>query len=212
MGQRSVDFFDSQFREQIRARDYRLNPFELRALDHLKGTVLDLGCGLGNLALEAARRGHRVTAVDASAAALARLAAAAAREGLPLQALERDLARWDPEGSFGTVAAIGLCMFFPRERAHALLRSVQERVEPGGRAIVNVLVEGTTFMDMFEPGSFHLFERGELERRFAGWTIQASLEESFPAPGGTRKEFATVIAARPDTMQPPAPARSQRQG
>lgn len=59
----SVEFFDSQFRRQIRDHNYVLNPFETLALDHLMGTVLNLGSGLGNLSLEAARRGHRVVAV-----------------------------------------------------------------------------------------------------------------------------------------------------
>ena len=66
---RSVEFFDAQFQRQIREREYALNPFETLALDYLKGSVLDLGSGLGNLSLEAGRRGHHVVAVDASPAA-----------------------------------------------------------------------------------------------------------------------------------------------
>ena len=196
-GNQSVEFFDAQFRRQVQAHDFELNPFETRALGHLAGTVLDLGCGLGNLALEAVRHGHEVMAVDASPAAIARIAATAQHEGLPLRALEADLARWEIDRDYTTIVAIGLLMFFPRERALGLLRDIQEHVEPGGRAIVNVLVEGTTFMDMFQPGGFYLFGRGELEERFAGWRILSSEHETFPAPGDTRKEFSTVIAEKP---------------
>ena len=39
-------------------------------------------------------------------------------------------------------------MFFRRERALALLDDIQARVLAGGSAIVNVLVEGTTYMQM----------------------------------------------------------------
>ncbi len=41
------------------------------SLDYLTGTVLDLGSELGNLSLEAGRRGHRVVAIEASPAAVA---------------------------------------------------------------------------------------------------------------------------------------------
>lgn len=197
MPSRSIEFFDSQFQRQILAQDYKLNPFEARALGYLEGTVLDLGCGLGNLTLEAARRGHKVVAVDASPAAIARIEVVAKHENLPIRALVADLARWEIDGNYSTIAAIGLLMFFPRERSIEFLRSIQEHVEPGGRAIVNVLVEGTTFMEMFQPGGYYLFRRSELEELFSGWTILSSLHEVFPAPGGTRKEFSTVIAEKP---------------
>ena len=55
----SVRFFETQFQRQVAAAEFALNPFERLALPFLNGEVLDLGCGLGNLALEAARAGSR---------------------------------------------------------------------------------------------------------------------------------------------------------
>ena len=52
---RSVEFFDTQFQKQVAASDYALNPFERAILPYLRGEVLDLGCGLGNLSLAAAQ-------------------------------------------------------------------------------------------------------------------------------------------------------------
>ena len=89
---RSVKFFESQFQRQMEASEFELNPFERLALNNVQGTVLDLGCGLGNLALEAARRGCAVTAIDASPTAIARIRSAAYEEHLTVEAVEANLA------------------------------------------------------------------------------------------------------------------------
>ncbi len=192
----SVEFFEQQFQRQVRESDFALNPFEQLALSHVAGSVLDLGCGLGNLSLEAARRGCSVTAVDASATAVARIRAAALQEQLPMQVLQADLDRFPIEQDYDTIIAIGLLMFFRRERALALLREIGKRVRPGGRAIVNALVEGTTYLGMFSPDEYYLFGANELEQAFAGWNLLVVRHDSFPASEGTRKEFATVIAQK----------------
>lgn len=196
-GKRTVEFFDTQFRTQARTGEVALNPFEIAALPYLRGRVLELGCGLGNLSLEAARRGCTVVALDASAHAIAHVGDAARRESLPVHAAVVDLATFRIEGQFDTIVAIGLLMFFPRERALDLLAEIRAHVDPGGCAIVNVLVDGTTYLDMFEPGHYYLFGADELEHRFAGWTLHLARHDRFDAPGNRIKAFSTVIAERP---------------
>jgi len=196
-GNASVAFFENQYQAQLRDRDLALNPFERLALEYLRGEVLDLGCGLGNLSLEAARRGHSVEAVDASPTAVAHIAAEAGRQGLPVRVRCEDLGTWTIEDRFDTVVSIGLLMFFPRQRALELLQQVQDAVRPGGRAALNVLVEGTTDRRMFDGDRFHLFHPAALLSRFDDWRILTYHHDDFEAPGGTRKAFLTLVAEKP---------------
>jgi tellurite methyltransferase len=193
---RSVDFFETQFQRQVSAHEFTLNPFEEMALPYFTGRVLDLGCGLGNLSLAAARRGCEVVAVDASTTAIEHLAEVARKERLRLTAVQSDIERFEIRDTFDSVATIGLLMFFPRQVAVELLTKVQRAVKPGGCAVVNVLVQGTTFMDMFDGDRYCLFAPSEIEAAFAGWTPLFRREDDFAAPKGTVKRFATLIARR----------------
>jgi tellurite methyltransferase len=193
----SIRFFDAQFRRQVDESDLKLNPFEERALPYLQGTLLDYGCGLGNLSLAAARRGCATRALDASAVAIDHLRRAAASESLPIAAECADLRTYRIDGQFDAVVSIGLLMFFDCPTAWRQLEALKEAVSPGGVAIVNVLVQGTTFMDMFAPDEHCLFKAEDLIARFAGWQVLSRTEDIFPAAGATQKVFCTVIARRP---------------
>ena len=193
----SVDFFARQFERQIDAADYQLNPFETWTLPHLTGHVLELGCGLGNLSIAAARAGHEVDAMDACPQAVADLARRAQELGLPVHASEQDLAQWRADRQWDSVAAIGLLMFFTCDDARRILAEIRRAVRPGGVAAVNVLVEGTTYMQMFDPLAHCLFPPDELRATFGDWTILLDRIDDFPAPDAKVKRFATVIARRP---------------
>lgn len=194
----SVQFFDAQFRRQDAAKEFALNPFELRALPFIQGNVLELGCGLGNLSIAAAGNGARVLALDASPAAIRSLAVRAKELRLGIDARCTDLADFTPPGEFDSVVAIGLFMFFPCEVARRQFARARAALRAGGILVVNVLIEGTTFMDMFDAErGYCLFSEGELPTALIGWQILDDRVEQFDAPGGTIKRFRTLIARRP---------------
>lgn len=196
MANRSIEFFDHQFQQQVREGQFALNPFEELALPHLRGRVLDLGCGLGNLSIAAARQGCSVLALDGSDSAIDRIRQAAKAEALAIEAVQADLGGYRITQEFDAIVAIGLLMFFEQSVARAMLEDIRSHVRPGGHAIVNCLVVGTTYLDMFEPGRHHLFAADELRAAFSGWTILADQQSTFEAPGNTRKVFSTLIARR----------------
>jgi len=193
---RSIEFFDSQFRRQAAGGEVALNPFERAVLPHLEGSVLDIGCGIGNLALAAAARGCEVLAVDASPAGVECLEARARAAHAPVEAAVADARAFDTPRRFDGVVCIGLLMFFDCDTARALLRRWQGWVREGGVMAVNVLVEGTTYLDMFDPSGHCLWKPADLDAAFAGWEVLHAAADEFPAPGATLKRFRTLIARK----------------
>lgn len=195
----SVDFFDRQFQAQLRTQDLALNPFERVALAHCHGRVLDFGCGLGNLAVSAARSGLCVDAVDASPAAIEHLLRVGREAQLCLKPVCADAEAFEWHGCYDTVVSIGLLMFLDCASAWRLMERLTDHTCPGGTAVVNVLVRGTTYLDMFGNDAHCLFGEDELPRWFDahGWSVLQAEPNSFDAPNGTVKRFTTVVAQRP---------------
>jgi 2-polyprenyl-3-methyl-5-hydroxy-6-metoxy-1,4-benzoquinol methylase len=76
--------------------------------------VLDAGCGQGAFAVELARRGHSVTALDLSGAMLdaARSAAREHRVSHRIKFVQADLRSWSPEAAYDTVLCIGVVEYY----------------------------------------------------------------------------------------------------
>ncbi len=193
----SINFFDTQFQNQVNKGDFSLNPFEKLALPFLKGKILDLGCRLGNLAIEAARRGCTVLALDASKTAIERIHNVAAAENLAIKAELADLSTYRISENYDVIVSIGLLMFMEKSKAYEMLKNIKLHVGSGGYAVINVLIDTTTYLDMFDAEKYYLFAKKELQQQFEGWNIVQERYDSFEAPNKTLKEFVTIVAYKP---------------
>jgi len=108
----------------------------LKAIEALSlkpgASVIDSAAGAGGTALELARRGARVTAVDASAGMAARMKERATAAGLPLDVLVMDGQRLAfPDASFDAALSVFGVILYPD--AAAGLSELRRVVKPGGR-------------------------------------------------------------------------------
>ena len=100
--------------------------------------VLDLMCGYGRHALELARRGYRVTAVDNSVDYISEIQAAATREALPVEAFAQGALEVQPDRLYKAIICMGNSFaFFNRQEAGGLLQKLSAHVQPGGILLIN---------------------------------------------------------------------------
>lgn len=98
-------------------------------------TVLDVGCGTGNGAIAAARRGARVTGIDPAARLLDTARARAAAESLDIAFFAGDAARTGvEEGSFDVAIAVFSVIFAPDPGA--AVAGMVRALKPGGRLVL----------------------------------------------------------------------------
>lgn len=132
--------YDSWYQTPLGALAHTL---EQEAVFTLAGEVsgrktLDASCGTGHYALELARRGARVTAVDASALMLALAQTKARREGLPLMLVRSSLEHLPFRyGSFELVTCI-LALEFVANAVPAVAELARVQT-PDGRLVIGAL-------------------------------------------------------------------------
>jgi SAM-dependent methyltransferase len=107
--------------------------------------VLDMGCGTGSLAVEAARRGHRTWGADPAEAMLA--IARARPGGERVTWVHSDAAGLGLDTRFDLIVMTGhvFQVFLEDEAVHAVLASLHAHLAPGGRLAFetrNPAVEG----------------------------------------------------------------------
>jgi ubiquinone/menaquinone biosynthesis C-methylase UbiE len=118
-------------------------------------TLLDIGCGAGQITIPAARAGVQATGVDIATNSLEQARARAAAEGLNVQFDEGDAEALPyPNASFDTVVSLVGAMFAPRpEKVAAEMVRV---CRPGGR-IMMVNWTATSFVgQMFKAIAKHV--------------------------------------------------------
>ena len=161
------------------------------------GPVLDVGAGTGRVALDLARAGHRVTALDLDPALLAALAERAA--GLPVETLVADAAGFDAgEAAFALVAVpMQTIQLLPDADARAgFFASARRAVAPGGLVALAI----TAALESFGYPAMPLPDTGEDGR------LELCLTADRRAPGRRRdadRAPAPRAARRPGSAPPP---------
>jgi len=181
--------WDRRWREEA-AEPLEADPWLQKVADLLPpGSVLDLACGRGRNALEMARRGHPVTAVDFSGEALDQLRFAASAEQLPIDCLQLDL----ENGALPPLAGFDIVLsFFFLHRP--LLPWLKRTLDPGGVAILRTFSSAGPF----PPGELDarfVLAPGELLSIFAGWDVLFHEEGLEPSRKGG--SLAGIVACRP---------------
>jgi len=140
------------------------------ACAHVDGkSVVDLGCGNGQLSLPLARKGAQVLAVDISARMIETVERNAAREGLRIETAVRPAQELAIEpGSVDLVVSSYAMHHLYDEEKRVVLASAVTWLKPGGRVVVGDMMfgRGATRQDREIIGSK---VRVMLRRGPAGW-------------------------------------------
>lgn len=117
--------------------------------------ILDLCCGQGRFALEFARRGHPVTGVDLNPAYLRSARAAARKEHLAVDWVERDMRRFRRADSFDVVLSMYTSFGYFEDIADdaCVMANVLDSLSSGGRLALQLMGK-EVLARIFTPSNF----------------------------------------------------------
>lgn len=171
--------FGTQPNEYLRAQAWRFRPGM---------ATLAVGDGEGRNGVFLAKLGLAVTSLDWSAVAVAKARDFAAQRGVPLDARQADVARWDwPEAQYELIAWIYLHLP-PEDRAIATAGCLRA-LKPGGLLILECFSpaqEGRRSGGPKIPAL--LWDRAIVEREFAGLDVLELTEGAVRLDEGPRHQ------------------------
>jgi tellurite methyltransferase len=136
--------------------------------------ILDLGCGEGRNAFFLAGLGHEVTAVDISAAGIAKLADLAEGTGLQIMTEVGDLNEYNVEGQWDLVMAHGVIDYLENVVWRELCAEIRRHTVPGGFNAYTCMLftdEYPAPKEFSDAGFKHALAAGELASTYDGWEI-----------------------------------------
>jgi len=125
--------------------------------------VLDLCCGVGRHALEFARRGFRVTAVDRSTEYLTEARERAQKEPLEIEFVQEDMRRFSRLGAFDAAVSLftSFGYFQDPEDDTRVARNLSESLRPGGKLLMETKGK-EALARVFQERRWHREEDGTL--------------------------------------------------
>lgn len=115
------------------ASDYKaVDEIILQFLTPLKpGSVLDVGCGAGNLCIPLAEAGWRVTGIDITEKAIIAAGKAASKKGLKVDFIQADASEWEPTEQYDLVTSV-FSVPPDIEKRHQVYTMIRRATKPGG--------------------------------------------------------------------------------
>ena len=165
----------------------------------IRGRVLDLGCGTGDLAIWLAEQGCIVTGIDFLAAPLDHARAKAAARGVAVNFLQMDaLAVGAIPERFDAATDCGLFHTFDDSGRAVYVAALAKLLEPGSRLFILCMSDS-------EPGTHgpRRVSAAEIQAAFrVGWEVESIAPAVFEvvpgipgaefSPGGARAWFVTI--------------------
>ncbi len=180
--------------EQLPWHTTTLDPDLAGALDRLAAAgprrLLDLGCGDGTAAIEAARRGFQVVALDLAASALAQ---ARHRAGaLPITWIQDDATQPRLWGAFDVLLDRGLLHVLPIERRSAYAAALARLAAPGASLLIktHAPAEGATHRTAPPtPEALAALLGGAFD-------VASVVDSTFPGPAAAPRALLTTLRRR----------------
>ncbi len=131
-------------------------------------SALDLGAGVGRHALYLAKKGIRVTAVEARSEAIAALRELVRLQKLPVTVVRENVTAFEPKKKYDLVLSLMLAHFLPYPEQETVIKMMQDTTKKGG---INV-VSSYTNKNPKKTRPF-LIKAGSLRKAYesAGWEI-----------------------------------------
>jgi cyclopropane fatty-acyl-phospholipid synthase-like methyltransferase len=121
--------------------------------------VLDLMCGYGRHALELARRGYNVTAIDNAKEYISEIVEVTQKEKLAINAILGDVSQISLTERYDMVLNMGNSFaFFNAETVYNLLQKIYSILNPNGIFIINTWMIGEIASKHFQERSWHYID------------------------------------------------------